>query len=515
MTSVQPAPRIGSRKPRSALPSQTMTTIELKTTEDSATSNRSSTRRSSLRHSSQAQIVERMLLKEVSNRAALYESITKNNQTRALSVILILSMKPNINESSLTVNTLNSHATRSLAPIDELTIIKRVRDLFDQDEILFDDNFSVVKYDDHRIFILCNDPVIAMKRMLRARKIVNDEFGSTEHATIRLRGGCELGNLFELPGDYFGDPVNVASKLGEDTAEPGELLVSFGGNELKYINQMRNRAHFELGRVEVSGVEIEYYDMTEKERDGRALLSKIFPCCALDNKRVLSCPSPNKGSETKPDTEVKEETMKEQYISGNNMHLRSSHLSKVTEESQLTLETVPSAPEGAEWKELIILQSDLSGFTKLTKKYGILHFMTLIMNCRKIFERQLLLCDGEVLKYDGDNVICKFPSSEVAVQCVIEAYREIAEYNEGKEKDFQIRCKIGMAKGVVLVSDDGDLMGDAWEDCCLLSEETAQVGEILITEVMKKDLECISLDCEFEPRPESGEVPAHYNLKLS
>merc|ERR1719420_1915585 len=38
--------------------------------------------------------------------------------------------------------------------------------------------------------------------------------------------GIKDGSLVLIEGDVYGDPVNVASKLGEDIAEPGELLVA-------------------------------------------------------------------------------------------------------------------------------------------------------------------------------------------------------------------------------------------------------------------------------------------------
>lgn len=482
----------------------------------SSTSNPNSMRFSS--SSQQAQILEKMLLRKVSDRGALYTSITRHNQTQGLAVILILRVRPKVVTSSQTVqstgttSTFNSHESKKLDPIEELQIIQRVRQLFEEDDVLLDHQFSVVKYDDHRIFILCDDPVIAMKRMLRAKKIVNEEFASSQTASITIRGGCEFGGIFELQGDYFGDPVNTASKLGDDTAEPNELLVSFGGDEARYIKKMKHHATFELGRVEVSGVEIEFYYMEEKTRKSSTLRS-LMSCCGIPNDRNPSSSLiVNKNEE--PGAGKKTDSSKSNSSNNDDNNNITTRSSQIIKES---CETNPESCEtlGAEWKELIMLQSDLSGFTRLTKKYGILHFMTLIMNCRKIFEAQLRASDGELLKYDGDNIICRFPCSKVAISCVLEVYRDIAEYNKDKELDFQIRCKIGMAKGKVLVSSDGDIMGDGWEDCCTLSEEMAKIGEILITEEIKNDLNGIAVDCEFEPRPETEDMAPHYNLTLS
>lgn len=44
---------------------------------------------------------------------------------------------------------------------------------------------------------------------------------------IRISIGIDFGDILLIGGpDYFGDPVNCASKLGEDTAGPGEILVT-------------------------------------------------------------------------------------------------------------------------------------------------------------------------------------------------------------------------------------------------------------------------------------------------
>merc|ERR1719223_921906 len=326
--------------------------------------------------------------------------------------------------------------------------------------------------------------------MIYARRLIQNEFeNSAADISVRISAGCELGGLFELTNDYYGDPVNVASKLGEDTAEAGELMVSFGGNEMEYISHFEDRATFELGKVEVSGVTIEYYIMNEKDN------YDYTPSVSDSGHGFLTCCSMTSRRKPQPQAQVKS---------------RSAPPGLETMDDDDRNDNVPpteAAMSRAEWKDLIMLQSDLSGFTRLTKKYGILHFMTLIMQCRKIFDKHLAACSGELLKYEGDNVICKFQSSDVAVNFVIKVSQDIAKYNEGKDKDYQIRVKLGMAKGLVLVTDHGDIAGDAWEECCALGEEMGKVGEILISEAIKDDLKNIPSNCNFEHRPGNDEAP--------
>lgn len=143
--------------------------------------------------------------------------------------------------------------------------------------------------------------------------------------------------------------------------------------------------------------------------------------------------------------------------------------------------------------------------------------MTLILNCRKVFNKHFQKYNGQLLKYDGDNIVCKFTNSTDAIQYGVQVSKDIDAYNDGKEKDHQIRVKIGMGKGLVLISEDGDIAGDGWEDCCMLSEGLAEVGEILVSEAIKQDLDggTNRLNCKFEPRAETEEMGAHYNVTFS
>jgi len=468
-----------------------------------------------------------MLLKDVDDRKALYESITTNNATFGVAVIFILHIRPkNAAMSTSTLTTAHTNGTFSTAtskhcdPVEELQIIQEGRQAI-EDIGLFDEEFRLVKYDDKRVFAMATEPIVAMKKMIQAKKVIRNTFQASPTATVNISGGCELGSLFELTSDYFGDPVNVASKLGEDTAGPGELLVSFGGREVEFITKLQSRATFELGTVEVSGVKIEYYLMEENDEVGISRTTSFTQrlLCCLGSKKQGLQGGAGAGATTgagagqarsiKPpvadSVNVPRSSMLDKQVS----MLGENH-GKMQDHEKLV------APEGVEWEELVMLQSDLSGFTRLTKKYGILHFMTLILNCRKIFQRHLLESDGEILKYDGDNNICKFKTTKSAIEFVHNVTEDLDKYNEGKEKDFQIRAKIGMAKGLVLVSDDGDIVGDGWEECCALSEGLAEVGEVLISEDIKVDLDGLDVKCEFEQRPpsEDPEMGTHYNLTL-
>ena len=60
----------------------------------------------------------------------------------------------------------------------------------------------------------------------------------------------------------------------------------------------------------------------------------------------------------------------------------------------------------------------MSGFTRLTRKYGILHFLTLVLHCRRAFKASIKEHGGRLIKYDGDNIIVEFDDIETALRAM-------------------------------------------------------------------------------------------------
>jgi class 3 adenylate cyclase len=54
---------------------------------------------------------------------------------------------------------------------------------------------------------------------------------------------------------------------------------------------------------------------------------------------------------------------------------------------------------------------------------------------------------GELVKYDGDNVIAVFPNVDKALHCIRCVQGEVACYNSIREKDYRIRMGFGLACG--------------------------------------------------------------------
>jgi len=129
-----------------------------------------------------------------------------------------------------------------------------------------------------------------------------------------------------------------------------------------------------------------------------------------------------------------------------------------------------------------VLISDMSGFSRVTKSLGIVHFLGLIRRmqilCRPIIEAHA----GRLVKCEADNLFCAFPSAQDAVEAAIEMRRSLAIDSEGRPDHDQIGLSIGISWGQVLDIDGHDMFGDSVNMASKLGEDTASGGEILLTE---------------------------------
>jgi class 3 adenylate cyclase len=90
----------------------------------------------------------------------------------------------------------------------------------------------LVKAEADSLLLLFEEPVAACRglELLEAR-LARLNRGRPENQRLRFSYGIGYGELLELEGDVFGLEVNLASKLGEDTARPGEALLTPGAVE--------------------------------------------------------------------------------------------------------------------------------------------------------------------------------------------------------------------------------------------------------------------------------------------
>lgn len=124
-------------------------------------------------------------------------------------------------------------------------------------------SFRVIKMDDERVFAICHDASHAVQAGLIAIHFCGAFRARHPDALpIGVSVGLSHGEMMVLTNDFYGDPVNVASKLGEDNASPGDLSATSHVcdrlGETEHGRRLLAQLDLDRKHVLISGVEIPY-----------------------------------------------------------------------------------------------------------------------------------------------------------------------------------------------------------------------------------------------------------------
>ncbi len=132
---------------------------------------------------------------------------------------------------------------------------------------------------------------------------------------------------------------------------------------------------------------------------------------------------------------------------------------------------------------------DMSGFSQLTLRHGILHFLGMIRRMRVISEPIVLQFEGRVIKQEADNLFAMFPDVMSAIAASFSILKDLAAVNTGLPDEQDIYVGIGIGYGEVLVVGDDDLYGSEMNLACKLGEDLARRGEILLTQAAFQEVQ--------------------------
>ncbi|MGD8511647.1 MAG: adenylate/guanylate cyclase domain-containing protein, partial [Gammaproteobacteria bacterium] len=105
-----------------------------------------------------------------------------------------------------------------------------------------------------------------------------------------------------------------------------------------------------------------------------------------------------------------------------------------------------------------ILTADAVGYTQMMARDEVATLETLDAY-RSIMGGLIKQHGGRVVDAVGDNLLAEFPSAVDAVQCAIEIQRQLAENNAERPEDKQMRFRIGINVGDLIVIGDR-IVGD-------------------------------------------------------
>jgi class 3 adenylate cyclase len=138
------------------------------------------------------------------------------------------------------------------------------------------------------------------------------------------------------------------------------------------------------------------------------------------------------------------------------------------------------------WREFgatrAVLIMDMSGFSLLTQRYGIIHYLSMVKRMQITAKPIIEQHGGEVVKFEADNCFAEFPDVHQAVSAGLAMNAAFFGMNIMTPDESDIRISIGIDYGNILLIGGPDYFGDAVNLASKLGEDIAEPGEILITE---------------------------------
>ncbi len=132
-----------------------------------------------------------------------------------------------------------------------------------------------------------------------------------------------------------------------------------------------------------------------------------------------------------------------------------------------------------------VMFTDLSGFSKKSAEFGIIHFLQTIYESERILIPIIEEYDGVLLKKEGDSLLIVFRNVNKALASAIEMQRQLKKYNENKSEAEKVLLCLGIGYGKLLKIGDSDVFGEEVNFASKLGEDTAEPWEILVTESVK------------------------------
>ena len=137
---------------------------------------------------------------------------------------------------------------------------------------------------------------------------------------------------------------------------------------------------------------------------------------------------------------------------------------------------------GEDWA---IVFTDLVGFSRQTAAFGIIHFLQIIHEAKKVLLPVVADHDGIVCKIEADSLLLLFRRPTSAVRCAVEMQRVAQNASERRVAEEKLLLCVGIGYGKVLRVGDHDVWGSEVNAASKLGEDTANAHEILTTAAVR------------------------------
>lgn len=132
-------------------------------------------------------------------------------------------------------------------------------------------------------------------------------------------------------------------------------------------------------------------------------------------------------------------------------------------------------------RPVAILALDMCGFTRLTEKFGIIHYLSMIHQMESVARPAVRDNGGVVIKCEADNLWAVFDTPAHALEAALDIFRVFDAINTVVPEQRDIYGSIGIGFGSTLIIGKHDLYGPEMNLASKLGEDLAESKEILLT----------------------------------
>lgn len=137
---------------------------------------------------------------------------------------------------------------------------------------------------------------------------------------------------------------------------------------------------------------------------------------------------------------------------------------------------------GEEWA---VMCTDLAGFSRQVAAFGIIHFLQVIHEKKKLLLPVIADHEGILCKIEADSFLAIFRRAKSAARCAVEMQRVAQKASERRMPEDQIVLCVGLGFGKVLRVGEHEVWGSEVNATSILGETTAKAHEILATQALQ------------------------------
>ena len=124
---------------------------------------------------------------------------------------------------------------------------------------------------------------------------------------------------------------------------------------------------------------------------------------------------------------------------------------------------------------------DMSRFSLLTQRYGIVYYLSLVRKMQIIVQPVIAHYAGYLMKFEADNCFARFAKVTDAIQAGVQINHDLDLANRSAPEEADIRVACGIDYGDFLLPHNNEYFGDPVNRASKLGEDLGEAGEILVT----------------------------------